>query len=389
MSHARRPLLLGALCALIATGVLAGLTIAGPGATMPERPLAPPDVAWPCNPSVERTIEPLVISDLSETTVKVRFNFACPTGKRKVNLAIVENGQTATIPGEPQLTANLSVALQAFVNAIDPATGSRGGHIIFDTAAHGRLGLSAFSTWPPDWADVWVSGRMPTAGMLPALRDAAAMLPADAAAQGAENIVILILAGTDPIGTPEDMEASCRALAGAGARLAAVALPAPGNNGTLHTFPCISWYLRSTESDGSDLASVFQELGTKILEQPQVDAVEVYDSLTDAFGFVRRSGVPRDPDSIFTNQLTWTFPMPTAGEQVLQYRVKAMPGWMDTHAQISTEARFTMFYSDGTEYRRSLQNPSLCIYNRHNPEYCETPPPTLPAYLPISWGRAP
>ncbi|NTW39159.1 MAG: hypothetical protein HGA44_04600, partial [Cellulomonadaceae bacterium] len=41
--------------------------------------------------------------------------------------------------------------------------------------------------------------------------------------------------------------------------IAAVALPAPGNNGTLHTFPCITWYLRSAEADGEPKALILIE----------------------------------------------------------------------------------------------------------------------------------
>jgi hypothetical protein len=348
-----------------------------------HRPSAAPAFV-PCSPVAKRTIDPLIAPEETDLNVRVRLEFNCPTDARKLNLFILQNGESVgSAPGEMTLNVNLMEALRSFITSIDRTTGSRGGYLLFAQDAATQIPLSSFSTWPQSYGG-WVTSALPTGGMLKAMRDAAAQLPADPDADGAENILLIVLAGAQTIGTPAEREQACEAVAAAHARVAAISMQAPSNAGTLHDFPCIDWLVRSAEVDGSDLGRAFDDMRDIILRPPTVESIEVYDGLTDDFDYVRGSGRPRDPDTLFAGEMTWSLASPTPGEQVISYRVHGNPGKSDILTTVSRDARATFEYADGSRADLVLDNPVVCLHQRRTTRFCDRMTARAPVYLPMA-----
>jgi hypothetical protein len=342
---------------------------------------AVPAADRPCAVRASRAVSPLVVPEQTEVRSTIRFGFECPTGQRRLNLFILQNsGATGTVIGEEGLNANFRSAMQSFIETIDPLSGTRLGYMTFSTGATTQVPLTALDAWPSTWGST-LSSTSPTSGLLKAMRGAAAALPADAAEHGAENAILIVLSGTDSIGSMADKQSACAAVRAVHARVGALSMYGPSNNGTLHDFPCVDYLVRSAEQDGSDLADAFGAVQEGLLDATQVESVEVYDGQTDAFAYVQGSGSPHEPDTAFGGELTWSFPAPDAGENTVGYRLLANPGWTDVMARASREARVTFFFTDGSQAPIVVDNPTVCIHRRRDDAFCSRPTPA-PVLLP-------
>jgi hypothetical protein len=357
---------------------VAALPVRG-GAGAPWSPLAAP-----CGIHAQRKVDPLVVSEGRSVPVGVDFGFDCPTGQRKVNLYLLVNGP-AVASGEPSLVtlnAALNAALRGYLARIGRASGSRGAYGVFGDTFNAQWGLKSFADWPADLG-AWVTPAIDTHGLMTALVRAAADLPRDPGADGASNVVVAILGSSRPIGSTEEIQAACSALAAADARLVLIALESLRGSGGLHDLTCIGTFLRATDAAGADLDDVFDELAATTIDEARVQSIEVFDGLSEPFSYVNGSGDPRDPTTVLGNDLTWTFEAPVSGEHALGYRVEPAVGWTDVRRRLSREAYVRFVFADMTEASVPLYNPTMCIHAYRHPAFCAS----LPAFLPMTLRR--
>jgi len=342
----------------------------------------------PCNPSAGRTVAPVVVAEEGTLQVRATFDHACPVGQRRINLVFLQNGVPSGSGTGPEVSINenLRASILGFLDLMDPGAGSRAGYTAFTDGHRNQVPLAPPEEWPAQWG-AWASPGLETSGLVSAMHDAAGRLPANPAAAGSENLVVAILSSSRPLGTPSDLAAACGALRAVGARMAVVSLEQMRGSGGLGDLTCIDWFLRSTDGQGLDLPRLFMDLAHTVLFSPTVESVELADAMVDAFGYVRRSATPREPDVVFGPDVSWVFSPPPAGPQTISYRVQAAVGWSALRTPLSREAYVTFRYSDGSEVRLDLPNPVVCIHPRNDEGYCAGLNAGA-AYLPLLARRA-
>lgn len=394
--HAIRPrAALLAACALLAalfaaTAALPGTTPVGHAAPAsqtgplqdePTETPEPQEGITPCDTKGRHSIEPRIVEEGEQVTVKVEYDFNCSSdGTRQVDLMyVLENNGMLKLVGESpgqSLLNNLKDGMQRLALAVDWRNESRVGMIWYGCNWQGIVPIGSGS----QHYDLWlrqinaIRGQVP-GGANPATSLRAASSDLNNLAKDPDNpvpgVMILIDAGSPGCqGAPPPQEAgleqACNAAKAEGNVLALVSLEAA--QGRLRGCNSRGWYWRSGREDGSDLPAIFEQIRDQLLFSKRPSETHYNDFLQTAyFEYVFGSGIPRDADNIFFNSdLTWEEPVPQnpVGAYQYEYKVQTLvgSGGAVSPITIAPGPQITLYYADGASNRVLLENQDVCIY---------------------------
>ncbi len=393
------------LAPLMMVAILACLGLAGlqsVAADSPPRPLQggeePPEER-PCGIVYDRSLEPRVVKQGDNITVRVHYDYKCASRARKVNiiLAVADTLGADVNPRDGvSILGNLKRGLKDFANRVNYSNGSCIGLVVFAANAMPLMPLQC----GPD-ARVEILNRIdnnlrlkPSGsvnGMGEAIRDSTQQLPVDNPLE--DNLIVIFDSGAPETTATEERipvptGQACEVAHRGGVEVAAVQMA--WAQGRLIAYKCITqgmWTSRQT--DGKDLQEVFNAAAEALLYGDKMSETTYCDYFNrQLFEFIPGSASPRDPDEDDPfSGICWNFAANThrPGGQAIEYTMRVKeddPGLDEQKIELGDEAVLYFNFQSGNNMEYFLPNPVLCIYDKARPQFCDNFPPVTPTTAP-------
>lgn len=388
------PVMMAAILALLGFAGLHGAAADGP-----PRPLQggeePPEER-PCGIVFDRTLEPRVVKQGDQITVRVNFDYKCAQRSRKVNiiLTIADSLPADFNPRDGvSILNNLKRGLKDFANRINYANGSCVGLVVFADSAMPLMPLQC-GVAARDEILKRIDNNLrlkPSGGNMSlgeAIRDATQQLPVDNASE--DNLIVIFDSLKPLVSGPEELikvppDQACKVAKKNGVEIAGVQLSGNGA-GRLASYKCITqglWTVR--QPDGKDMQEVWNAAAEALLYGDKMSDISYCDYYNrQLFEFIPGSATPRDPDEDDPfSGICWNFKAAAIrpGGQAIEYVMRVKdddPGLAGQMVELGDEALLYFNFVSGSTLEYFLPNPKVCIYEKGKPQFCDNFPPATP-----------
>lgn len=391
------PLMMAAILACLG---LAGLQ--GAAADSPPRPLQggeePPEER-PCGIVFDRTVEPRVVKQGDNLTVRMHYDYKCASRARKVNiiLAIADTLGSDFNPRDGvSVRSNLQRGLKDFANRINYSNGSCVGLVIFASGAMPLMPLMCGAE-----ARVEILNRIDTNirlkatggvnGMGEAIRDSTQQLPVDDPL--ADNLIVVFDSGAPETTATEERipvptNQACEVAHRGGVDIAAIQMARAQSR--LVGYKCITQGMWTSRQDnGDDLQGLWNAAAEALLYGDKMSEVTYCDYFNrQFFEFIPGSATPRDPDEDDPfSGICWTFQANThrPGGQYIEYTMRVKdddPSLDEQKTPLGDEGLLYFRFASGSNLEYFVPNPDICIYDKARPQFCANFPPVTPTAAP-------
>lgn len=363
----------GLLACSIAGAIVAGGLASAAGAFAPAQ-----DEAIRCDPVAVRVVDPLAVPAGETIDVDVHFDYACSEVERTIYFYLVVENSENLDPGGfggREHFDNARDAMSAFVEEIDFGNGSKGGLIVYTANESERLALQSGDggkrSLQSALNSLTTSGRSANASGEAIELATEKLLEAEDEGEAVVHRAIVIVDAGATMSAPrvEPLEA-CQAARDAGIQVAVLSL----RESEGRMAECAPEHLRRSASrpNGEDIPPEMEDLGDGMSRADQADLVSVFDQFESGFSYETGSGIPREPDIFFINEVGWDFlPPPAEGGESLGYKIRVGEAAAGSILQASSRPLVTLNYADGSFAELEVENPDICVHPRGNPAFCE------------------
>jgi len=391
------PVMMAAILALL--GVAGLHRAAADGPPSPLQGGEEPPEERPCGITFDRTLEPRVVKQGDQITVRVNYDYKCAQRSRKVNiiLAVADTLGSDVNPRDGvSILNNLKRGLKDFANRVNYSNGSCIGLVVFAATAMPLMPLQCGAAARDEILkridnNLRLKPSGAVNGLGEAIRDATQQLPVDDKTQ--DNLIVVFDSGAPETGSSEERipvptDQACEVAKRGGVEIAAVQMA--WAQGRLIAYKCITqgmWTAR--QSDGKDLQEVWNAAAEALLYGDKMNEATYCDYFNrQLFEFIPGSASPRDPDDDDPfSGVCWTFKAAThrPGGQSIEYSMRVKdddPGLAGQKIELGDEARLYFNFVSGANLEYFLPNPLICIYEKGKPEFCNNFPPATPSATP-------
>ena len=391
------PVMMAAILALLGVAGLHRAAADGPPTPLQGGEEPPED--RPCGITFDRTLEPRVVKQGDQITVRVNYDYKCAQRSRKVNiiLAVADTLGADVNPRDGvSIGNNLKRGLKDFANRVNYSNGSCIGLVVFAATAMPLMPLQCGAEARDEILkridnNLRLKPSGAVNGLGEAIRDATQQLPVDDKTQ--DNLIVVFDSGAPETGSSEERipvptGQACEVAKRGGVEIAAVQMA--WAQGRLIAYKCITqgmWTAR--QSDGKDLQEVWNAAAEALLYGDKMNEATYCDYFNrQLFEFIPGSASPRDPDDDDPfSGVCWTFKAAThrPGGQSIEYSMRVKdddPGLAGQKIELGDEARLYFNFVSGANLEYFLPNPLICIYEKGKPEFCNNFPPATPSATP-------
>ncbi len=393
---ARFPLLI-----LVLLFVLAGVYLSSPAASTAEpwhmpggirhlesaaAPAQDPAPSLPCDPTVSRVVDPLVLAVNEVLDVAVGFDYQCASKNQAYDyFLLVENSSYLRPEGWSgrRLIGNVRDGLHDFVLRMDYDVGSRGGLILFSSNELANVELQGDSGGQQALINgirnINETSSRSSRASGEAVELAMERLRAAQTPTGTKQLILLLDAGAPMTQAKVDVFEACQAAKDEGILMSVYALEAAEDR--LSECASEGLFRGSSRESGDDIPEDMQKLGEALAAGKQVDRLLLSDRTSPAFAYVDGSGKPAEPVR-FIHELSWDIvpelltPEPDGG-YMFEYQLRAGESYANEIVPLSEVASLTLYYKDGYFADLPLDNPEVCIYAPGREEFCDSFKATL------------
>jgi hypothetical protein len=336
----------------------------------------------PCDPVWSREIEPRIIEEGGQVTVKVTYNFKCSGDVRQINYFIVIENSAMLRQGAGGREAldNVVKGARKFVNQVEYANGSQGGLVLYAAQRQIRVPLGGGEQNRKNMLTALGNIPLPPIGNSngagAAIRDATGLLPTQQEESGL-NVLIIIDAGAPEVpgeGPPIiDRFTACNAARQSGVLVTVLGFPE--GRGRMISCATRGWYFSVSDQRGRNVPEIFDDLSEAILRGREMKRVDYSDWPYPGVDYVEGSGYPRDYDYEVIGEYTWEFEgkeAPPTGQR-LEYNLEIDPVTYPGSQviKVSNDATMSFVYSTGDPMDVEMDNPEICIYKPSEKLFCD------------------
>jgi hypothetical protein len=360
------------------------------------QPTEAPGERIPCNPTYDRTIEPRIVKEGDNLTVRSTYNYECGGGTRKINyFLVIENSQSMRQgAGGREALQNITRGARNFVNQVDYASGSQGGLVLFADVPTFRVpligGEEGRKALIEGLEGISIKPIAEASGLGAAIRDATGSLPTGVETD-AHNVLIVVDAGAEevPGSTIVNRPTACNAARQAGVTVVAISFPQAQRR--LQSCASSGWFFELNSNLATNAPDIFRNITEGILRGLQMEKVIYSDFLEDGFDYVVRSGYPRDPDYTVLSEIFWQFgkTVPPTG-QLIEYQL-AVEEEVFTAGEprsVSLWSNLEFGFQQGSSVPVRMPNPLVCVY-KNDPAECHQFSLTLTPSAPVTPSATP
>ncbi len=391
------PVLMAAILALLGFAGLNGAAASGPVAPL-QGGEEPPEER-PCGIVFDRTLEPRVVKQGDQITVRVNYDYKCAQRSRKVNiiLAVADTLSQDVNPRDGvSILNNLKRGLKDFANRVNYSNGSCIGLIVFSTTSMPLMPLQCGAAARDEILrridnNLRLKPSGSVNGLGEAIRDATQQLPVDDRTQ--DNLIVMFDSGAPETTATEERipvptGQACEVAHRGGVEFAAVQMALAQSR--LNSYKCITQGMwTSRQADGKDLQEVWNAAAEALLYGDKMNDASYCDYFNrQLFEFIPGSASPRDPDEDDPfSGICWNFKASThrPGGQSIEYSMRVKdddPGLAGQKIELGDEAVLYFNFVSGADLEYFLPNPQVCIYEKGKPEFCDNFPPAVPTATP-------
>ncbi len=391
------PVLMAAILALLGFAGLNGAAASGPVAPL-QGGEEPPEER-PCGIVFDRTLEPRVVKQGDQITVRVNYDYKCAQRSRKVNiiLAVADTLSQDVNPRDGvSILNNLKRGLKDFANRVNYSNGSCIGLIVFSTTSMPLMPLQCGAAARDEILrridnNLRLKPSGSVNGLGEAIRDATQQLPVDDKTQ--DNLIVMFDSGAPETTATEERipvptGQACEVAHRGGVEFAAVQMALAQSR--LNSYKCITQGMwTSRQADGKDLQEVWNAAAEALLYGDKMNDASYCDYFNrQLFEFIPGSASPRDPDEDDPfSGICWNFKASThrPGGQSIEYSMRVKdddPGLAGQKIELGDEAVLYFNFVSGADLEYFLPNPQVCIYEKGKPEFCDNFPPAVPTATP-------